>query len=164
MKRRTSIRRSWRQVSDSSRFEGFVSIKHIWFPTGYGKFNVLLFLAALPVAWAGIFDTTTTAFMIASAECDLRLTYFRKGVLAAIPFLGTISFPRGPLQVAPRRSIIRSKRFFTWRFAYLCTCSIVILHIDGRGIDVLRLHAVEKCEVGCIDGGTEGRRFKTTSI
>lgn len=61
--------------------------------TGFGKFNVLLFLAALPVAWAGIFDTTTTAFMIASAECDLRLTYFRKGVLAAFPFLGTISYP-----------------------------------------------------------------------
>lgn len=56
--------------------------------TGFGKFNVLLFLAALPVAWTGIFDTTTTAFMIASAECDLRLTYFRKGVLAAFPFLG----------------------------------------------------------------------------
>ncbi|OAD57016.1 Synaptic vesicle glycoprotein 2A [Eufriesea mexicana] len=55
---------------------------------GYGTFNVLLFLAALPVAWTGIFDTTTSAFIIASAECDLRLTFFRKGVLSAFPFLG----------------------------------------------------------------------------
>ncbi|XP_043523011.1 synaptic vesicle glycoprotein 2C-like isoform X1 [Frieseomelitta varia] len=55
---------------------------------GYGTFNVLLLLAALPVAWAGIFDTTTTAFVIASAECDLRLTYFEKGTLCASPFLG----------------------------------------------------------------------------
>ncbi|KAF3422344.1 hypothetical protein E2986_12493 [Frieseomelitta varia] len=55
--------------------------------TCYGTFNVLLLLAALPVAWAGIFDTTTTAFVIASAECDLRLTYFEKGTLCASPFL-----------------------------------------------------------------------------
>ncbi|CAK9821737.1 Synaptic vesicle glycoprotein 2B [Anthophora retusa] len=56
--------------------------------TGYGTFNVLLLLAALPIAWAGIFDTTTNGFILASAECDLQLTFFRKGVLAAIPFLG----------------------------------------------------------------------------
>ncbi|XP_050579268.1 synaptic vesicle glycoprotein 2A-like [Bombus affinis] len=56
--------------------------------TGYGIFNVMLFLAALPVAWTGIFDTTTTAFIIASAECDLRLTFFDKGVLCGFPFLG----------------------------------------------------------------------------
>ncbi|KOC65938.1 Synaptic vesicle glycoprotein 2B [Habropoda laboriosa] len=56
--------------------------------TGYGSFNVLLLLAALPVAWAGIFDTTTSGFILASAECDLQLTYFRKGVLVAFPFLG----------------------------------------------------------------------------
>ncbi|XP_076755311.1 synaptic vesicle glycoprotein 2A [Xylocopa sonorina] len=54
---------------------------------GYGRFNVLLFLSALPVAWTGIFDTTTTAFILASAECDLQLTFFRKGVLTAMPFL-----------------------------------------------------------------------------
>ncbi|KZC15125.1 Synaptic vesicle glycoprotein 2B [Dufourea novaeangliae] len=57
---------------------------------GFGAFNVLLLLAALPVAWTGIFDTTTTAFVLASAECDLALTFFRKGVLVAFPFVGTI--------------------------------------------------------------------------
>lgn len=55
-------------------------------------FNVMLFLAALPVAWTGIFDTTTTAFIIASAECDLRLTFFDKGVLCGFPFLGNLDF------------------------------------------------------------------------
>lgn len=50
----------------------------------------MLFLAALPVAWTGIFDTTTTAFIIASAECDLRLTFFDKGVLCGFPFLGNL--------------------------------------------------------------------------
>ncbi|XP_076285755.1 synaptic vesicle glycoprotein 2B isoform X2 [Lasioglossum baleicum] len=58
--------------------------------TGYGLFNVLLLVAALPAAWSGIFDTTTTAFVLISAECDLGLTTVRKGVLAAIPFLGII--------------------------------------------------------------------------
>ncbi|XP_076160719.1 putative niacin/nicotinamide transporter NiaP isoform X1 [Ptiloglossa arizonensis] len=55
---------------------------------GYGTLNVLLLIAALPAAWAGIFDTTTSAFVLASAECDLQLTFFRKGVLVAIPFVG----------------------------------------------------------------------------
>lgn len=58
--------------------------------TGYGKFNVLLLLAALPVGWAGTFDTTTGAFILASAECDLGLTFFRKGVLVASPYIGTL--------------------------------------------------------------------------
>lgn len=53
-------------------------------------FNVLLLVAALPVAWSGIFDTTTTAFVLISIECDLGATSFRKGVLASIPFLGRV--------------------------------------------------------------------------
>ncbi|XP_076654321.1 synaptic vesicle glycoprotein 2B [Halictus rubicundus] len=57
---------------------------------GYGLFNVLLLMAVLPAAWSGIFDTTTTAFILISAECDLGLTTVRKGILAAIPFLGII--------------------------------------------------------------------------
>ncbi|PBC26393.1 Synaptic vesicle glycoprotein 2C [Apis cerana cerana] len=88
--------------------------------TGFGKFNVLLFLAALPVAWAGIFDTTTTAFMIASAECDLRLTYFRKGVLAAFPFL-VIAFLISPLSLNVN---VFNKRYTAWQI-YLLICSIV---------------------------------------
>lgn len=59
--------------------------------TGYGRFNVLLFLAVLPLGWAGIFDTTTGAFILASAECDLGLTFFRKGVLVAAPYIGTVA-------------------------------------------------------------------------
>jgi len=52
-------------------------------------FNVLLLLAALPIAWTAVFDTTTSAFILASAECDLELTFFRKGVLVAFPYVGT---------------------------------------------------------------------------
>ncbi|KAL2719010.1 synaptic vesicle glycoprotein 2B-like [Vespula squamosa] len=59
--------------------------------TGYGLFNVLLFVAALPIAWTGAFDTTSPAFLLASAECDLQLTFFRKGVLIAFPFLAMLA-------------------------------------------------------------------------
>ncbi|XP_076387019.1 synaptic vesicle glycoprotein 2B isoform X2 [Megachile rotundata] len=68
--------------------EDAVDIEKAISATGYGTFNVLLLLAALPVAWTGIFDTTTPAFILASAECDLQLTSFRKGVLVAFPFVG----------------------------------------------------------------------------
>ncbi|XP_011636451.1 synaptic vesicle glycoprotein 2B-like isoform X2 [Pogonomyrmex barbatus] len=62
--------------------------------TGYGLFNVLLLLAVLPIAWTAVFDTTSGAFILASAECDLELTFFRKGVLVAFPYIGmtTTSF------------------------------------------------------------------------
>ncbi|KAL6439565.1 hypothetical protein ACFW04_003988 [Cataglyphis niger] len=55
--------------------------------TGYGVFNVLLVLGTLPIAWTAIFDTTSGAFILASAECDLELTLFRKGVLVAFPYI-----------------------------------------------------------------------------
>ncbi|EZA50054.1 Synaptic vesicle glycoprotein 2B [Ooceraea biroi] len=58
--------------------------------TGYGLFNVLLLLATLPIAWTAVFDTTSGAFILASAECDLQLTFFRKGMLVAFPYVAMI--------------------------------------------------------------------------
>jgi len=43
----------------------------------------------LPIAWTAVFDTTSSAFILASAECDLQLTFFRKGVIVACPYIGT---------------------------------------------------------------------------
>ncbi|XP_066584214.1 synaptic vesicle glycoprotein 2C-like [Prorops nasuta] len=58
----------------------------------YGRFNHLLLLAALPIVWTTTFDHTTTAFILSSAETDLELTFLRKGLLLAIPFIAmTIS-------------------------------------------------------------------------
>ncbi|XP_033321832.2 synaptic vesicle glycoprotein 2B [Megalopta genalis] len=70
--------------------DGAANVETAISEAGYGWFNVLLLAAALPAAWSGIFDTTTTAFILISAECDLGLTTFRKGLLAATPFLGII--------------------------------------------------------------------------
>lgn len=69
------------------------------YPLGYGVFNVLLLLATLPIAWTAIFDTTSGAFILASAECDLELTFFRKGVLVAFPYIGTKKFKIKPIKI-----------------------------------------------------------------
>ncbi|EFN66476.1 Synaptic vesicle glycoprotein 2B [Camponotus floridanus] len=68
-------------VNESADFNKAIST------TGYGVFNVLLLLATVPIAWTVIFDTTSGAFILASAECDLELTFFRKGVLVAFPYI-----------------------------------------------------------------------------
>ncbi|XP_053987547.1 synaptic vesicle glycoprotein 2B-like [Hylaeus volcanicus] len=73
---------------DDVDVDGAADLEKAISATGYGTFNVLLLIAALPAAWTGLFDTTTTAFILASAECDLQLTFFRKGVLLAFPYIG----------------------------------------------------------------------------
>ncbi|XP_066993974.1 synaptic vesicle glycoprotein 2C isoform X2 [Anabrus simplex] len=59
--------------------------------TGYGKFNYLLMLVALPSAMVSVFDTTTMAYILPAAHCDLELTNFDKGTLNAITYAGMIS-------------------------------------------------------------------------
>ncbi|XP_047361449.1 synaptic vesicle glycoprotein 2B-like isoform X1 [Vespa velutina] len=72
-------------VDEPAEYERAISV------TGFGLFNVLLFMAALPIAWTGAFDTTSPAFILASAECDLQLTFFRKGLLIAFPFIAMLA-------------------------------------------------------------------------
>lgn len=59
--------------------------------TGHGKFNYLLMLAALPSAMVSVFDTTTMAYILPAAQCDLQLTSVHKGALNAITYAGMIS-------------------------------------------------------------------------
>ena len=56
--------------------------------TGYGKFHYLLYLVIIPASWASGFDTSTTSMIAPSAECDLNLTLFQKGILNAIVYAG----------------------------------------------------------------------------
>ncbi|KAH0948766.1 hypothetical protein HN011_004633 [Eciton burchellii] len=75
-------------VNESADFDKAIST------AGYGLFNVLLLLATLPIAWSAVFDTTSGAFILASAECDFQLTFLRKGMLVAFPYVAmtTTSF------------------------------------------------------------------------
>lgn len=56
--------------------------------TGFGKFNILLFLIALPSAWSTEFDFTTMSYVLPAAQCDLEMTLLHKGMLNAITYLG----------------------------------------------------------------------------
>ncbi|KAL2733928.1 synaptic vesicle glycoprotein 2B-like isoform X4 [Vespula squamosa] len=54
----------------------------------YGKFNYLLLLAVLPASCASIFSSSSTAYVLPSAECDLELTMLDKGLLNSMSFAG----------------------------------------------------------------------------
>lgn len=59
--------------------------------TGYGKFNFLLLLVALPCCMCTVFETTTISYVLPSAECDLHLSLVDKGTLNAVTYGGMIS-------------------------------------------------------------------------
>ncbi|KAK1127476.1 hypothetical protein K0M31_004013 [Melipona bicolor] len=58
---------------------------------GYGKFQYLLLLAIIPASWANSIDTSSVAIILPSAECDLQMTFFQKGVLNAVTYVGMVS-------------------------------------------------------------------------
>lgn len=57
---------------------------------GYGKFNYLLLLAVLPASFSSIFSSSAMSYVLPSAECDLQLTMFDKGLLNSMAFVGSI--------------------------------------------------------------------------
>lgn len=58
---------------------------------GFGLFNVLLILVAIPAAMGTVYETSTMSYILPSAECDLQLSLLDKGVLNAITYAGMIS-------------------------------------------------------------------------
>ncbi|XP_053680500.1 putative metabolite transport protein YwtG [Anopheles nili] len=59
--------------------------------TGYGRFNYILLLVAMPCCMTTVFETTTMSYVLPSAECDLNLSLADKGILNAITYTGMIS-------------------------------------------------------------------------
>lgn len=59
--------------------------------TGYGRFNYLLLLVAMPCCIGTVFETTTMSYVLPSAECDLRLSLVDKGTLNAVTYGGMIT-------------------------------------------------------------------------
>ena len=56
--------------------------------TGYGKFNYIMLLIAIPCCFGSVFETTTMSLILPSAECDLNLSLVDKGILNAITYCG----------------------------------------------------------------------------
>ncbi|XP_012543135.1 synaptic vesicle glycoprotein 2B isoform X1 [Monomorium pharaonis] len=57
---------------------------------GTGKFQYLLILAIIPASWASSIDTGNMSMILASAECDLKLSLFDKGLLNAMIYVGMV--------------------------------------------------------------------------
>ncbi|KAJ8977729.1 hypothetical protein NQ317_019404 [Molorchus minor] len=59
--------------------------------SGFGKFNLLLYIISIAAGWASVFETTTMSYVFPAAECDLQLTLSDKGLLNAVTYTGMIS-------------------------------------------------------------------------
>jgi hypothetical protein len=70
-----------------------VRVKICFSLPGYGKFNYLLLLAILPASFSSIFSSSSMSYVLPSAECDLQLTMFDKGLLNSMSFAGGILIP-----------------------------------------------------------------------
>lgn len=58
--------------------------------TGIGKFQYLLIIGIIPASWGSTIDTSNMSMILASAECDLGLSLFNKGLLNGIVYVGMI--------------------------------------------------------------------------
>ncbi|CAG9840030.1 unnamed protein product [Diabrotica balteata] len=59
--------------------------------SGYGKFNIILYIISTAAGWSFVFETTTMSYVFPAAECDLQLTLNHKGWLNAVTYAGMIS-------------------------------------------------------------------------
>ncbi|XP_059618169.1 synaptic vesicle glycoprotein 2A-like [Phlebotomus argentipes] len=59
--------------------------------TGYGRFNIFILAIALFCCLGSINESTTMAYILPAAECDLNLSLQNKGMLNAITYMGMIT-------------------------------------------------------------------------
>lgn len=55
---------------------------------GFGRFNILLLIVALPAVMATVIETAVVSYILPSAECDLSLDLIDKGILNAVTYCG----------------------------------------------------------------------------
>lgn len=58
--------------------------------SGYGKFNVILYIISTAAGWSSVFETTTMSYVFPAAECDLDLSLSDKGLLNAVTYAGIV--------------------------------------------------------------------------
>lgn len=54
----------------------------------FGRFHIKLLSTAFVGFLAGILASSTTAYLLPSAECDLEMNLLQKGLLNAMPYVG----------------------------------------------------------------------------
>lgn len=56
--------------------------------TGFGKFNIIYMIVAIPAGFGSQFESTTLSYVLPAAQCDLNLSLQDKGTLNAISYIG----------------------------------------------------------------------------
>ncbi|XP_023173617.2 synaptic vesicle glycoprotein 2C [Drosophila hydei] len=75
---------------------------------GFGRFNLILLIIAIPATCANMFESTTMSYILPIAECDLHLTLTDKGILNACAYAGMIvsAIPWGYLADTKGRRVV----------------------------------------------------------
>ena len=58
----------------------------------FGRFQIKLLGIAFVGFMAGILASSTTAYLLPSAECDLKMDLLQKGLLNAMPYIGKLNY------------------------------------------------------------------------
>lgn len=56
----------------------------------FGKFHIKLLFIAFVGFVAGILASSSTAYLLSNAECDLHMNLVQKGLLNAMPYIGKV--------------------------------------------------------------------------
>ncbi|XP_061392160.1 putative metabolite transport protein YyaJ [Musca vetustissima] len=88
---------------------------------GFGRFNIILLLAAIPAIMGSVFETAVVSFIVPSAECDLNLDLVDKGILNGITYGGMIVSAVGWGYLADSKG---RKNLLIWGFLIDVICVI----------------------------------------
>ncbi|KAL5273779.1 hypothetical protein ACFFRR_000498 [Megaselia abdita] len=58
---------------------------------GFGRFNIYLYLFAIPACFSTVYETSTMSYILPAAECDFQITLNQKGLLNAVTYAGMIT-------------------------------------------------------------------------
>ncbi|XP_047993829.1 synaptic vesicle glycoprotein 2B-like isoform X2 [Leguminivora glycinivorella] len=88
----------------------------------FGYFNYKLMLATFMAVFSYTSVTTTSSYILSSAECDLNMSIMEKGMLNAMPFFGQVA-------AAPFTGFITDafgrKLFLVWGHAGILACALL---------------------------------------
>ncbi|XP_063372316.1 synaptic vesicle glycoprotein 2B-like isoform X1 [Cydia amplana] len=88
----------------------------------FGYFNYKLMFATLMAVFSYTSVTTTSSYILSSAECDLNMSIMQKGLLNAMPFFGQVV--AGPFTGFVTDALGR-KMFLVWGHAGILACALL---------------------------------------
>ncbi|XP_077287897.1 synaptic vesicle glycoprotein 2A-like [Arctopsyche grandis] len=89
---------------------------------GFGKFNILLLLCALPGYMTAVYVTSVLSFIMTSAECDLKMSMTDMGTLNSIPYSGMLT---SAMLWGYLSDTLGRKKMMVWGFSALAVCELI---------------------------------------